>query len=226
MASAVFAAGNVRLWLAESVATEGLSGICFSVDSQERIRRRMRNLNLTLHEDAFADPLGPLENAATLRHLDRLAPESARGLDLAFVARNENGDSPGPGRVSGLDHAVVASADGDATALLLGARLGLDMRMDLSREEWNARLMFFRCGDLILEVFQQLHPETPVDADRDSFYGLSWRTSNADSTREQLLESGFDVSELRKGRKPGTRVFTVRDRTAAVPTLFIEPAKL
>jgi hypothetical protein len=39
-----------------------------------------------------------------------------------------------------------------------------------------------------------------------------------------IRTAGFDVSELRDGRKPGTRVFTVRDGSCGVPTLMIEPA--
>ena len=33
---------------------------------------------------------------------------------------------------------------------------------------------------------------------------------------------GLDVSEVRPGRKPGTRVATVRERTLGTPTLLIE----
>jgi hypothetical protein len=32
------------------------------------------------------------------------------------------------------------------------------------------------------------------------------------------------VSEVRGGRKPGTRVVSVKDGTCGVPTLLIEPA--
>jgi hypothetical protein len=35
---------------------------------------------------------------------------------------------------------------------------------------------------------------------------------------------GFDVSEVREGRKPETRVFSVRDGTCGVPTLVLQPA--
>jgi len=35
--------------------------------------------------------------------------------------------------------------------------------------------------------------------------------------------AGLDVAEVRLGRKPGTRVFTVRDKTCGVPTLVLEP---
>ena len=39
-----------------------------------------------------------------------------------------------------------------------------------------------------------------------------------------LTAAGFDVSDVRAGHKPGTRVCTVRDAPGAVPALIIEPA--
>ena len=65
-------------------------------------------------------------------------------------------------------------------------------------------------------------PEPP--ADTDSFWGLSWRVPDLDAARERLVECGFDVSEIRAGRKPGTRVCTVRAPTHGVATLLIQPA--
>ena len=35
---------------------------------------------------------------------------------------------------------------------------------------------------------------------------------------------GVDVSEVRTGRKPGTRVMTVRSGTCGVPTLLVQPS--
>ena len=57
----------------------------------------------------------------------------------------------------------------------------------------------------------------------DRLWGLSWRVRDADAARARLLAAGFDVSPVRKGRRPGTRVLTVRDGTHGVPTLFLEP---
>jgi hypothetical protein len=44
-----------------------------------------------------------------------------------------------------------------------------------------------------------------------------------DAIRSRLLGDRFDVSEIRDGNKPGTRVCTVRDPVHGVPTLLIEP---
>jgi hypothetical protein len=45
---------------------------------------------------------------------------------------------------------------------------------------------------------------------------------DAEAARARLAQAGFDVSEVRAGRKPGTRVLTLRDGTCSVPTLLLE----
>jgi len=82
--------------------------------------------------------------------------------------------------------------------------------------------MFFRCGDAVVEL---VHDVTIADG-RDRLWGLSWRVTNADAARARLAAAGLEVSEVRQGVKPGTRVFSVRAGTAGVPTLMIEQAPL
>jgi hypothetical protein len=48
--------------------------------------------------------------------------------------------------------------------------------------------------------------------------------ADIDATRARLAAAGLDVSEVRAGRKPGTRVMTVRDGTCGVRTLMLERA--
>jgi len=50
---------------------------------------------------------------------------------------------------------------------------------------------------------------------------VSWRTDAIEATHAELTERGFDVSEIRTGRRPGTQVCTVRDKTHGVPTLIL-----
>ena len=119
--------------------------------------------------------------------------------------------------VTAMDHVVVSSADPERAAALYGARLGLDMALDRSHPDWG-RLMFFRCGDLIVEVVHR--PD--ANADKDKLWGLSWRVADIDATRARLASAGIDVSEVRTGRKPGTRVLTVRNGTCGIPTLLVE----
>jgi catechol 2,3-dioxygenase-like lactoylglutathione lyase family enzyme len=59
----------------------------------------------------------------------------------------------------------------------------------------------------------------------DRLWGLSWRVQDADAARARLAAASVNVSEVRVGFKPGTRVFTVRDKTCGIPTLMIEASR-
>ena len=63
--------------------------------------------------------------------------------------------------------------------------------------------------------------KAPVSDAPDRFGGLAWRVADPDAVQARLAGAGFDVSEVRSGRKPGTKVFTVRDAPAGVPTLML-----
>ena len=80
--------------------------------------------------------------------------------------------------------------------------------------------MFFRCGTAVFEVGASLR--TPATDEPDRFGGLAWRVSDPQSAQARMASAGFDVSEVRTGRKPGTKVFTVRDAPGGVPTLMIQ----
>jgi catechol 2,3-dioxygenase-like lactoylglutathione lyase family enzyme len=118
-----------------------------------------------------------------------------------------------------LDHVVVSTEDPERAAALYGARLGLDMALDRSHQDWG-QLMFFRCGDLIVEVVKR--PVAGADQNHDKLWGLSWRVADIEATRARLLAAGIDVSEVRAGRRPGTRVVSVRDGTCGIHTLLLE----
>ena len=62
-------------------------------------------------------------------------------------------------------------------------------------------------------------PESLGEPDR--FGGLAWRVTEPHAAQARIAAAGFDVSEVRIGRKPGTHVFTVRDAPAGVPTLML-----
>ena len=100
-----------------------------------------------------------------------------------------------------------------------GGRLGLDMRLDRSNPAWGARLMFFRCGDLVVEIAHSLR-DGVSDAE-DSFGGLSWRVPDIEAAHARLSSQGFALSPVRTGRRPGSQVCTIRDGTFGVPTILL-----
>jgi catechol 2,3-dioxygenase-like lactoylglutathione lyase family enzyme len=126
-----------------------------------------------------------------------------------------------PSGVTGLDHVVVRTPAPERAQALYGAQLGLDMRLDRTAPEWGTRLMFFRCGDLIVEIAHDL--KAGVSEGDDALWGFTWRSADIDAAHARLTGEEFNISEIRTGRRPGTRVFTVRDGTSGVPTLMIGP---
>jgi hypothetical protein len=65
-------------------------------------------------------------------------------------------------------------------------------------------------------------PDPNADRAHDKLWGLSWRVADIDATRARLVSAGIDVSEARAGRKPGTRVASVRNGTCGIHTLLLE----
>ncbi len=148
-----------------------------------------------------------------------LSPRSSRGVSLLLVERGDTerlrGQHDGdPSRPHAIDHIVLRTSDADAAIALYGRALGLGLALD--RELLGTRMLFFRSGGVTLEVV--------VDAscgERDRLWGLAYRVRDLDAAHARLSAAGFTCSERRDGAKPGTRVFTVRDARALVPTLFV-----
>jgi catechol 2,3-dioxygenase-like lactoylglutathione lyase family enzyme len=201
---------------------EGLASICFRVADIEKAHRRLDRV--ALKPDAVAEVESRDSGSGNSLHWKRTraATELARGvrmffLDLAQERPHSAATSEAP--VLALDHVVVSTEDPERAAALYGARLGLDMALDRSHQEWG-QLMFFRCGDLIVEVVKR--PVAGADKAHDKLWGLSWRVADIDATRARLLAAGIDASEVRNGRKPGTRVLSVRNGACGIHTLLLE----
>jgi len=133
-------------------------------------------------------------------------------------------ETPQPGAATALDHLVVNTPNPERTVATYGARLGLRFALDRTAEEWKTRFLFFRLGGLTLEIINRLGEDQDPNGP-DSIWGLTWETDDLAAAHARLEASGHNLSEIRTGRKPGTTVFTVRDRTQGVPTLFIAHAK-
>ena len=121
--------------------------------------------------------------------------------------------------VTQLDHVVINTANPDRALAVYGAKLGLDLRLDRSNAEWGVRQLFFRCGDAVVEMGASLKSLASDAPDR--FGGLAWRVADPDAVQARIAAAGFDVSDVRTGRKPGTKVFTVRSGVPAAPALMI-----
>ncbi|MEO1029311.1 MAG: VOC family protein [Pseudomonadota bacterium] len=127
----------------------------------------------------------------------------------------------GPASVSGIDHVVVQTPNPDRATAIYGTRKGIRLALDRTFESWKTRLMFFELGGLTIEVAHRFDPAPDPSAD-DSLWGISWIVPDLAAAHERLSDAGVEVSEMRTGRRPATRVFTVKSGTLGVATLFIE----
>ena len=211
-------ADRIRAVIAEQ--GEGLASICFRTADIAKMHRRLDRLALKPEPITEAESRDAASDATLSWKRTRAATDATRGVRLFFLEMAKERPRSVPSAeapITAMDHVVVSSADPERAAALYGARLGLDMALDRSHPDWG-RLMFFRCGDLIVEVVHR--PD--ADADKDKLWGLSWRVADIDATRARLASAGIDVSEVRTGRKAGTRVLTVRNGTCGIPTLLVE----
>lgn len=237
-ASAIFTLGNMalevlspagegdaaaRIRAALDAQGEGPASLAFAVDDIDRLHRRLTRLALA-PEDISEGTSRDLGSGATLTwRRTRAATAATHGVRLFFLQRAE----PLPASrviaaapVEALDHVVIATPDPERAAALYGARLGLDMALDRTNPAWGARLMFFRCGGLVVEI---MHPlKDGRGAGPDKVWGLSWRVADIAAAQARLAAAGVAVSEVREGRKPGTRVVSVRGAPFGVPTLLIQ----
>jgi catechol 2,3-dioxygenase-like lactoylglutathione lyase family enzyme len=217
--------GAERLRAVLDAQGEGLASLAFAVDDIERAHRRLARLGLTPEPIVSVESGDRITGARRRWRRTRAATAGTHSVRVFLIEREAPPVPPPagpPGVVTGLDHVVIRTPDPERAAALYGARLGLDLRLDRSNPDWGARLMFFRCGELIVELAHDLR--AGISSGPDRLWGLSWRTDDATAALARLRGAGLDVSAARPGRKPGTQVFTVRDGTCGVPTLILEPA--
>ena len=165
---------------------------------------------LSLLDDGQSPPLAPISR------------EKLRGLNLTVVRerRVATAASTATG-ISAVDHVVLMTSDADACIGLFGEDgFGMRLALDQLVPEWGGRMLFFRCGKMTLEVIHNL--EDPPT--QDFFWGITYLCENLDTTLAMLDEAGVAHSSIRTGRKPGTRVATVKSHNLGLPTLLIEPA--
>jgi catechol 2,3-dioxygenase-like lactoylglutathione lyase family enzyme len=214
--------------------SEGLCGIRLGIDDASQAERALGMRNVAwrgVERDrvgASGDGAGWRESALVLD------PVASRSIPVELVSAElaretfcetrppDSPDTPG-GTIEALDHVVIFSADLESTRDFYASDLGIRLALDRSFEARGVRLLFFRVGGVTIEIGGRLGTDPRPEA-QDRFGGLAWRVGDVEAARERLGAEGFDVSEVRAGHKPGTRVCTVRAPVHGVPTLLIEPA--
>ena len=113
-----------------------------------------------------------------------------------------------------------APSDAEACIDLFRDQLGIRLALDKNVEAWGGRMLFFRGGKMTLEVI-----ESSTDGQEENvFWGVAYQCPSLAERVKVLQDAGVQVSALRDGRKPGTRVATLKSHDLGIPTLLIQPA--
>jgi catechol 2,3-dioxygenase-like lactoylglutathione lyase family enzyme len=202
---------------------EGLQALAFGTGDAAALSKALREKGLRATPPQPGEAHGTDGKVRSFRTVE-LSPRNTRGLSVFAVERDapealKNTQAAAPDAAEALDHVAIRTSDPDAALALYGQGLGI--RLALDKQFGAVRMLFFRIGKVTLEV---VHDSSV--GEHDAFYGLTYRVRDLQAAHARLAAQGFALSEVRAGKKPGTEVFTVRDQTCGVPTLFLrDPAR-
>lgn len=217
-----------RLHAMIDVDGPGIKSLIFASDDLGDARSTFDRRGLKPDEIVEGESIDPSSGKARNWARTRLDEQATHGVRIFILQRRPQDPVVyrvlKPDAMSGLDHVVINTPNPDRAAALYGARMGLRLALDRSNPDWDMRLMFFRVGQLTIELAHRL--SAGVGTAPDKLWGLSWRVPDIEAAHARLQSANFAVTSIRAGRRAGTKVFTVRDGTVGVPTLVLsaEPA--
>ena len=204
---------------------QSLCALVFGTDDCDGFLENARAQGLEVTDPAVGtgvdDDTGVTRTWQTM-HWDRRA---ARGI-FSFCIRHDDlsalkmAEVTGAGPVTAVDHVVVQTKSGDAAKTFYGDQLGIRLALEQDVPAWGGTQLFFRTNSMSVEVLA-----TDKAGGEDRLWGLALKTDDIVATQKRLSDAGVDVSEVREGRKPGTKVCTAKSHVMDVPTLLIEHPK-
>ncbi len=205
---------------------EGLWSMAFGVTSLAAAAKLLERRGVPTSAPAPIRAVHPETGEKRYWNTSVASTAATHGIQIFLIESTEEARTLSPAidgdemaAVSELDHVVINTPNPDRAVALYGGRFGLDLRLDRANTAIGARQLFFKLGTAIVEFGSRLGT---IGEGPDRFGGLAWRVRKPELANARLARAGFNVSEVRQGRKPGTAVFTVRDKTCSVPTIMIE----
>lgn len=206
----------------------GLIGMAFATRNLKHCHQALKDRGVHLGEIEQGEAVCKRSGESRRWTMAQIPSEFSRGIFCFAVQHQDPLALPLSKRLVGLsgaesaeslDHVVISSADGDAFVAQFQQGLGLSLKLDKHRPEWGLRQLFFRIGSNILEVVCPL--EDDKKPSQDDFWGLAIQVPDIDLCHERLSTASVIVSDVRKGRKPGTEVATVKSHNLGIDTLLI-----
>ena len=151
--------------------------------------------------------------------------DTTHGIRLFFLERSK--ERPLSVRTAaGVDH-----RDGSCGGLDAGPRAGRRAVWRAARPRHGARSFASRVGPADVLPLRRPHRRGLAPAGQavrtartTGCEACAGASPTSTPRRRGSRPAGVDVSEVRAGRKPGTRVMTVRNGTCGVPTLLVQPS--
>lgn len=209
---------GLRAWL--DLHGEGLQSIAFGTGDAAACSRALRERGLRATPPQSGTAHSDDGSTRSYRTVE-LSPRQTRNLPVVIVERDAEqlqklsaGTAVTPDQCDALDHVVIRTSDPDAALALYGEKLGI--RLALDRTLGTTRMLFFRLGGVTVEVVHD-----PSRTEGDAFNGAAFRARDLPGAHARLQAAGFNISDVREGRKSGTQVMTVRDAPCGVPVLLL-----
>ncbi len=201
----------------------GLQTLVLASDDLEGDHKRFRRLGLAPTDIVEGSSFDATRGLG--RHWRRFRLDDVQTGGLRTFVLQRATDDPlrapafGQNQITDLDHLVIATRNPERALGLFGAKLAFELTLDRTDQERQSRLLVFSAGESGIEVTSSRSDNTEPKPDR--LWGITWRSVDIDAANSRLRDKGLNVSEVRKGIRPGTRVFTVRDGTLGVPSLVV-----
>jgi catechol 2,3-dioxygenase-like lactoylglutathione lyase family enzyme len=199
-----------------------LGGLVFGTESADEFISHARSQGLEASDPVSGHGVDEQTGAERRWRNMFWDPAAARGI-FSFCIEHEAGSTLpestplGAGAIAGVDHVVVKTQSADAAKAFYGDQLGIRLALEQDVPEWGGVQLFFRVSSMSIEVIAS--DKAP---EQDELWGLALKTDDIETTHARLTDSNVEVSDIRDGRKPGTRVCTAKSHSLGVPTLLIE----
>jgi catechol 2,3-dioxygenase-like lactoylglutathione lyase family enzyme len=204
---------------------EGLFGLAFGVGTLDAFAAHLQDSGATVATPAAGDSSTGDSGVSKDRRALLIPPHYSRGIRI-LVEQNDAPPQPQSQQsaanatehaITAVDHVVINTANGDNAADCYGKLLGIRLALRQNMPQWGGDMLFFRCNQMSVEVLA--NPKN--DPQRDSLWGIAFATPVIALTHRRLVDAGIALSELRDGRKPGTRVCTIKSHCLGIPALLL-----
>ena len=204
---------------------DGLIGVVFGVDNIKKASKSLIEKGFAITD--ISDGEGRNNSSNELRKWKNffLPQELSRGI-FSFIIEHTEGSLKKLGEypsdsINKLDHLVINTNDADGFIHVYQDIFKIRLALDKVIEHWDSRMLFFRLNRTTIEVVEKRDEKES----KDSLWGLAWEVENIKEAHKRLIDSGVEITPIKKGLKENTLVSTIKSHTHNVPTLLIEHIK-